>query len=240
MPQVDEIHDLAQVLAGTARDLAAAPGPQATLEQACEQAVAVIAGCSWAGVCEKDRDGHSELLAVSDDTVRVLHEMQYEIGDGPCRKAAPEQRIVWSDDLADEKRWPQFATAAVDRGVRSLASIQLYTRKNTVVTLHLYAATPGAFDEVTRDVAQIFGAHAASAIAGARDYAHVSRALVTRQQIGQLTGILAERHKLTTDEAFALLVQTSHEHNIKLRDLAARLVAEEDKARLESRERPSG
>jgi GAF domain-containing protein len=237
MPQSAD-NDLALALAAAARDLAAAPGAQATLDEACEQAVAVIAGCHWAGICEAHHQGGAQLLAASDATVRALHDLQYELDDGPCRRAALEQRIVRSDDLADDRRWPRFAAAAVERGVRSLASIQLYSRDKAVVMLHLYSAEPGAFDEVTLDVAQIFGAHAAGAIAGARDYANVSRALVARQQIGQLTGILAERHKLTTDEAFALVVKTSHDHNIKIRDLAARLVADEDEARMQARHGP--
>lgn len=231
MSQLDESLDLAQSLADAARGLAAATGPQATIDEACQQAVAVIAGCDWAAICEKDQQGSTRLLAASDETVRRLHDLQYEVDSGPCRDAALEQRIVSCDDLADDRRWPRFAAAAVELGVRSLAYIQLYARKNAVAMLHLYSATPGAFDEVTLDVAQIFGAHAASAIDGARDYASISGALVTRQQIGQLTGILAERYQLTTDEAFALIVRMSQDHNIKIRDLAARLVTDEDATR---------
>jgi hypothetical protein len=175
VPQVDN-HDLALALADAARDLAAAQGAQATLEEACEQAVAVIAGCDWAGICEKQREGCAELLAASDASVRALHDLQYELDDGPCRSAVFEERILWSDDLTADKRWPRFGAAAVEWGVRSLASIQLYTRNSAVVMLHLYSASAGAFDEVTRDVAQIFGAHAATAVAGARDYADISRA----------------------------------------------------------------
>lgn len=238
MPQLDS-HGLAQALAEAARGLANAPGTQATLDEACEQAVAVIDGCQWASICEKRHQGGSELLAASDETVRVLHDLQYEIDDGPCCGTVSGTRIVSSDDLAGDPRWPKFAAAAVERGVRSLASIQLYTHEKAVAMLHLHSATPGAFDEVTLDVAQIFGAHATSAIAGARENARISQALVARQQIGQLTGILAERHQLTTDEAFGLLVRTSQNHNIKIRDLAVRLVADEDNSRQARRTRPS-
>lgn len=230
-------HALAQSLAEAARDLRAAPGAQATLDEACEQAVAVIAGCQWATICERRRQGGSTVLATTDEMVRELHDLQYRINDGPCIDAATVERIVWSDDLADDPRWPKFGAEASARGVRSLASFQLYSREKIVVMMHLCSGTPGAFDEVTRDVAQIFGAHAASAIAGAREQAFLAQALVARQQIGQLTGILAERHQLTTDEAFALVVRTSQDHNIKIRDLAARIVADEDEARRGQRTR---
>jgi AmiR/NasT family two-component response regulator len=43
--------------------------------------------------------------------------------------------------------------------------------------------------------------------------------------IGQAKGILVERHGLTTDtEAFAMLVEGSQHTNIKLHDVARRLV----------------
>jgi len=37
-------------------------------------------------------------------------------------------------------------------------------------------------------------------------------------------GVLIERHKLTPDQAFALLVRVSQHQNTKLRDVADRLV----------------
>jgi AmiR/NasT family two-component response regulator len=43
--------------------------------------------------------------------------------------------------------------------------------------------------------------------------------------IGQAKGVLIERHGLTTDtEAFAMLVEASQYTNIKLHDVARRLV----------------
>ncbi len=48
--------------------------------------------------------------------------------------------------------------------------------------------------------------------------------MATRQLIGQAQGILMERHKITGDQALALLVRHSQQDNIKLRELAERLV----------------
>lgn len=232
-------HDLAQWLTDAARHLLATPGGQATLDEVCDQAMAVVADCRWAGVCEKrtagDSAGDSEILAASEESMRCLHALQYQIGDGPCQSVSSEDGIVWCDDLAEDPRWPRFAAEAIRRGVRSLASIPLYRSSDAVVMLHLHSASPGAFDEVSRDIAQLFAAHAAVAVAGAREQAQLSQALVTRQQIGQLTGMLAERHQLTTDEAFALILRASQDTNTKVRDLAARVIATEDEARHQAR-----
>jgi AmiR/NasT family two-component response regulator len=47
----------------------------------------------------------------------------------------------------------------------------------------------------------------------------------TRDLIGQAKGILMERHRVTGDQAFKLLVRASQATNTKLRDIADELVA---------------
>jgi hypothetical protein len=54
-------------------------------------------------------------------------------------------------------------------------------------------------------------------------------ALVTRLLIGQAEGLLMARHLLDTDAAFRLLVRLSQESHRKLRDVAARIVADADR-----------
>jgi AmiR/NasT family two-component response regulator len=48
--------------------------------------------------------------------------------------------------------------------------------------------------------------------------------LATRELIGEAQGILIERERITSDEAFAVLVRASQHLNIKLREVARRLV----------------
>ena len=53
----------------------------------------------------------------------------------------------------------------------------------------------------------------------------LERALESRDIIGQAKGILMARQRITADAAFALLVRASQRTNIKVRDVAAELVA---------------
>ncbi len=48
--------------------------------------------------------------------------------------------------------------------------------------------------------------------------------MAVRDLIGQAKGILMERHKLTGDQAFALLVRASQHTNTKLSEVARYLV----------------
>ena len=51
----------------------------------------------------------------------------------------------------------------------------------------------------------------------------MARALSMRDVIGQAKGILMERHRITADQAFALLVRASQRTNTKLTDIAQEL-----------------
>ena len=52
------------------------------------------------------------------------------------------------------------------------------------------------------------------------------RALESRTVISTAIGILIERHRISEDQAFAMLVRTSQSQNVKLRLIAATVVAD--------------
>lgn len=85
-------------------------------------------------------------------------------------------------------------------------------------------APRGAFDDESEHVGLLFAAHAAIAYAGVRKQSQLQRAIATRELIGQACGILMERYKLSADRAFAVLVRTSQDGNVKLRDVADQLI----------------
>jgi AmiR/NasT family two-component response regulator len=53
---------------------------------------------------------------------------------------------------------------------------------------------------------------------------NLAEALQTRELIGQAQGILMERERITTDQAFDVLRRASQHMNIKLREVAQTLV----------------
>jgi GAF domain-containing protein len=229
VPAVDS-NDLKRWLAEAARHLDTGD-ERKTLDEACRLAVAVVAGCRSAAISEARRRKPGTVLAASDGVARELRAVQDELGEGPCAVSIWDERVVWCEDFETEERWPLFAAEALSRGIRGAVAIQLYTHGGVLGVLSLYSAHPGAFDEVTRDVAQIFAAHAAVVLTGARKTTQLSHGLITRQRIGEATGLLAERHGLTTGEAFSMLVRISQDHNTRLRDLADAFITAEDEGR---------
>lgn len=82
---------------------------------------------------------------------------------------------------------------------------------------------PHAFDDESRHVGSLFAGHAAVALAAVQERTQLAAAVLTRDLIGQAKGILMERHGLSADQAFTVLVRVSQHTNLKLRDIAEQL-----------------
>jgi PAS domain S-box-containing protein len=76
-------------------------------------------------------------------------------------------------------------------------------------------------------LAQAF-ALAVDRVVAADDFAeredHLAKAIQSHRMIGQAIGILIERHRISPTQAFGMLKQASQERNIKLREIAARVI----------------
>lgn len=79
------------------------------------------------------------------------------------------------------------------------------------------------FDEESEQVGLPVGAYDAVAFSDAQRISHLTHALDTRDLIGQAKGILMERFKISSQQAFQILVRASSESNLKLRDVADHL-----------------
>jgi len=216
--------DLASTLSDLARSLEHEDSLQDTLDGIVRAAVETVPGAVHAGLTVVRRRREVETVAGTGDIVHQVDHAQYGTGEGPCLDATRTERVVRLDDMAGERRWPAFTRAALSLGVRSMLSFQLYVTDNTLGALNLYARQSGAFDDESERVGLLFASHAAVAMAGAQREHGLARAASVRDLIGQAKGILMERHKITDDRAFQLLVGVSQRANIKLVDVARYLV----------------
>ena len=214
-----------------ARSLFTQPTVAATLQRIVDMAAVTIDGCDGAGLLLVTRRT-IVAGAWSNELVREIEEMEYEIGEGPCVDAIWKRPTFESSDLRDElSLWPMFAARALDAGVESMLAFRLFASEETLGALDLYSRQRGAFDESARAFGTVFAAHAALALAGAQVHAHdlavadgLQEALVTRDVIGQAKGILMATRHVDADTAFDLLRTTSQHRNVKLRALADQVV----------------
>lgn len=133
---------------------------------------------------------------------------------------------MYSPSIRYDARWRSWGPRVADEaGAESVLSFQLFTHGDTMGALSLYSARRGAFDEAAQEEGLAIAAHVAIAIASAQKIHQLSTGLDTRTVIGQATGVLMERFDLDAARAFGVLGRLSSQHNVKLRDVAAEVVA---------------
>ncbi len=216
--------DLANVLSDVARALQAEHGLEETLQAIVLSAADTIPGADHVGISSVLHKRLVETVARTDELVDTVDKVQYETGEGPCMDAAWEHETFRVDDLTTETRWPRFGPAALNLGIRSILAFQLYVVGDNLGALNIYSGDPGAFDDESQHVGQLFAAHAAVAFAGSRRERQLTEAISSRDLIGQAKGILMQRHRVSGDKAFEILIKASQDSNIKLREVAGFLV----------------
>ena len=221
---MDTPDDLAHVLAGFARDVQRQPDRAAVLQTVVEAALRTVPGAQEGSVTLVTGRRRVLSQAASSALPEQVDAVQEEVGQGPCLETAFEEHTVFVPDLASDVRWPRFSARAVRLGVCSMLSFQLYVEADNLGALNLFAREVGAFDERSVVVGELFAAHAAVAYSAAQRESALERALVSRELVGQAQGILMERSRLTADQAFHVLQQASQDRNVKLAEVARRLV----------------
>lgn len=169
--------------------------------------------------------GRLETLAATDPIAATADELQHELGEGPCADASWSRQALVSDDLRADTRWPVWAPKVADLGIHSALAIPLVSGTRRIGALNLFSKRPREFDDEDIAFAHIFARHAALAIRTAEKDANMVVALDGRKLIGQAQGILMERYGLDDVRAFEILKRYSQNHNAKLRQVAAQLVA---------------
>jgi len=112
-----------------------------------------------------------------------------------------------------------------------LLSLPLTAADETFGALNLYARVRSAFDEAEIEAAGVIATQAsivlanASAYWDARDLATgLGEAMKSRAVIEQAKGKLMASGRYNADQAFEVLAQASQRSNIRLRDMADRIV----------------
>ncbi len=213
----------AAALACVSREIAEAGTTEKTVEQIVLFATRTL-GTQFAGVTMLRSRGRFETMGPTSDLVIRADELQYSAGEGPCVDAATSSRTVTSENLATDARWPRWGSQAAELGFLSVLSTELHAGGVPMGSLNMYGTKTRQFALGDVRMAQIFASHASVALAAVRSLEGLQQALRNRTVIGQAQGILQERFSIDADRAFTILQRYSQDTNIKLAEVARRLV----------------
>lgn len=198
-----------------------------TVDQTAAQIVAFAMrtiGTQYAGITMIRRRGTFETVSPSAPAVAEADRRQYDLHEGPCVDAAGTSRTVLSTDLAADERWPSWGPAAVALGFHSVLSAQLHAGGGRIGTINFYGPAERRFSRDDVDVAQLFAAHSAAALASVMHREGLQNALDSRTTVGQAQGVLMERFGVDADRAFSILRRYSQDGNRKVTEVSRRLI----------------
>jgi len=202
-----------------------------SLVETCHDLLDVAEG----GILLADEQGVLDVVASTSEATSLVETMQLDAEQGPCWECFRTGRVSTVASLeADDPRWPEFARVARQQGFRSVHAIPLRLRDRVIGTLNLLRHEPGELNDRDVRVAQALADVATIGILQERTLresavvqAQLQRALSTRIVIEQAKGVLAHTHDVSTDEAFDLMRSHARSQQLRLADVARRLVDRE-------------
>jgi GAF domain-containing protein len=228
----DDILTVASDLAEIAR-LVAADDFGASTERFVNRIVRTVPGCDDALITVRSTAGV--------ETVHTSRDLGFDpLMPGPIVEAVTFREPRQLGDVVADQRWPAFATQLVNAGYRSCLTIPLSTRGDDSAVLTLLSQRADQFGESTYDVVLLLTLHAGVAFDNASLYrdsqelvTQLRTALRTRSVVGRAQGLLMRDRGYDSDTAFQALKRASQNKNVKLRDLAAQLVAAHENGHFE-------
>lgn len=172
-----------------------------------------------------------ETVYASDQLATDLEELTTTLGEGPGVDALADGPALAADlnDAAHQTRWPVFAPAAVDAGMRAAFAFPLQVGGIHLGVMDLYRVRPGPLNPGQLADALLLADTACAllldtATTGANGY-RPEDASLQHPEVHQATGMIIAQVGVSAAVALIRLRAYAYAHDQRLRDVAADVVA---------------
>lgn len=205
-----------------------------TLQRIAHVTSEAVPGADAVGITLVAEPGRAAPVAATSSSATALDAAQFDDDAGPSVLALRKNELVALDDIeVDVDRWPAFARAAQEHGIRSIVAVPLAAGDEPPFgTVSCYARTTLHLAPPVIEEATLIASYASAALSNAKAYwgafdlaKGLEEAMRSRATIEQAKGKIMAADGCTPDEAFQILVLASQRQNVKLRDVAASVVA---------------
>jgi hypothetical protein len=163
-----------------------------------------------------------------DEAAAKVDALERELDEGPCLDAIREHTVYHDADLTDGSPWPRMTERVLaETPVRSMAGFRIRTGDHHDGALNLFSDSPGGLGDRAVDQGIVLASFVTVALVASteRKAARTLRdGLLSNREIGKAIGLLMAFHGIDDDAAFAMLRRTSQELNVKLVEVARRVV----------------
>jgi hypothetical protein len=210
-----------------------ARGQPVTIEHACSAAISATRVDS-AAVTVMLSATPRETIYASERIASDLQELTLTVGEGPSVDAAAGNPILVADLTAPAclARWPVFAPAAAQAGVRAVFALPLQVGAIRLGVMDLYRVQPGDLDDAQLADALLLADTACALLLDAArfdgshpDGRRPERASPTHPEVHQATGMIIAQLGVTAAVALTRLRAYAYAHDRRLRDVAADVVS---------------
>ena len=189
---------------------------------------------SGVGVSVMGEEGTRGVAAASDPVGRMLEELQFALGEGPCIDAFVSRRVVLEPDLGNgaSARWLAYAPAAHAQGVGAVFAFPLQVGAARLGVMDVYRNSPGLLSEASFAQALTFAEVAVEMLLDAQSKAvagevaeGLDHALDSHYVVYQAQGMTMVDLGVSLVEALARMRAHAYAHGRPLWEIARDIVA---------------
>jgi len=173
-------------------------------------------------------------ICVSDPNVAALEDLQYTIGQGPCRDAF--HTGVWVHaprlDMDTSIRWPSFVAMARESGIRAVFAYPLIAANSKIGVLALYQSVEGDLTPAQHDDSIALAEILTETVLSLQDDAPpgtlapgLDDAVQYRAEIYQASGMIAIQLAIPAAEALMRIRAYAFANDQTVAETAAQIVA---------------
>jgi hypothetical protein len=179
-------------------------------------------------------DGVRGVAAVSEPACEPLEELQFTLGEGPCLDAFAGRSPVLVPDLSDGamRRWPGYAPALHDRGVRAVFAFPLQIGAARIGALDVFRDEPGSLTDGEFRDALTFADVAVTTLLDGQEQAPPGAAadgldevMEQRAELFQAQGMVSVQLGISLTDAMARLRAYAYAQDRPLGEVARDVVA---------------
>ncbi|MDP2293531.1 MAG: GAF and ANTAR domain-containing protein [Actinomycetota bacterium] len=173
-------------------------------------------------------------ICVSDAKVAALEDLQYTIGQGPCRDAFRSGLSVHAPRLDADMwaRWPSFVQLAHSSHIAAVFAYPLLVAGANVGVLTLYQHAEGELTAAQRDDSEALAGVLAETVLSLQDDAPagtlgagLEEAVQYRAEIYQASGMVAIQLRISAEEALLRMRAHAFSHDQSVAEVASLIVA---------------
>jgi GAF domain-containing protein len=208
-------------------------GVLGALQRLCNAMVGALSA-SGAGVSVMTENGGRGVAAASDPASEQIEELQFVLGEGPCVNAFASRCPVLVPDLTDGamRRWPAYAAAAHDGGVRAVFAFPLQIGAARLGVMDVFRSRPGPLSGEELRQALAFADLAVTTLLDGQDHARIGAAADGLEQavghgaeLFQAQGMVMVQLGISLADALSRIRAYTYAEDRRLQEVARDIVA---------------